>query len=136
MTARSLVLAIAIVAVLAAWPVSMAAQMDPYLKVDVPFSFRAGNTLMPAGSYRITRKTQYGNTLQIEHETQAIVLSVERWQLEDSSVPKVVFQRYGDTYFLSQVWMTDRWSGLPMTKLQREFAARSSGEPTVQFAKK
>jgi len=136
MTARSLVPAVAIAAVLAVWPVSMAAQMDPYLKVDIPFSFRAGNTLLPAGSYRITRMTEYGNTLQIEREKKAIMLSVNRWQLERSSVPKIVFQRYGDTYFLSQVWMTDRWSGLPTTKLQREYSARSSGEPTVLFANK
>lgn len=136
MTTRNLVPAIAIVAILAAWPASMAAQMDPYLKADIPFSFWSGNILMPAGSYRITRMTQYGNTLQVEHEKQAVKLAVERWQLESSSVPKLVFQRYGDTYFLSQIWMTDRWSGLPMTKMQREYAARSSGEATVLFAKK
>ena len=56
-----------------------------------------------------------------------------------SDVGKLVFNRYGDQYFLSKIWAPSSDTGreLPKSRLEREVAQRlSEGGPTVVAAKK
>jgi hypothetical protein len=50
-------------------------------------------------------------------------------------IGKLVFHRYGDRYFLSQVWGTDQSTGsqLQKTAQERELARNSRGELATIF---
>ncbi len=45
--------------------------------------------------------------------------------------PKLVFDKIGDRYFLSQIWMTQSESGLqlPASKLEKEVRMSANAEP-------
>jgi hypothetical protein len=57
-----------------------------------------------------------------------IVLSRNGIRSDERPTSKLVFHRYGDTYFLTQVWAAGYSSGweFPASKLEREMAARLS----------
>lgn len=76
------------------------------LTVNVPFNFVAGGMSLPAGQYEVLHvmdpswimlKTSDGNAIAVVH------VIVSPTKTEESS-NKLVFNRYRDKYFLSQVW--------------------------------
>ena len=108
-------------------------------KATVPFDFRVGQTQMPAGTYEIS---PLSHAIYIrDSKTAKGVLSLFNWEepSRGDSTPKLVFHRYGDKYFLSQV---SRGNGgavmqLPTSKLEEEVRIAGSGVPekTVVAAK-
>jgi hypothetical protein len=80
------------------------------LVVDVPFAFSAAGQTLPAGHYII--KPERSNMIRIlgNHNQSVFVptFAALRTQVEGS---KLVFHRYGDSYFLSQLWITGSTSG-------------------------
>lgn len=87
---------------------TLLAQSGPQLllKVDVPFRFYAGGMELLAGQYDVFHVTN-ANWILIRSSDQraaAIVkISVGDMGL-DQLASKLVFNRYGDKYFLSEVW--------------------------------
>jgi len=99
---------------------------------NIPFQFYAGQTTLPAG--------QYG--MAFDHPLNRVLMSAASldralWILpqrisgsgQDLAAGTVTlkFHRYGDTYFLREVWRNGRDEGLslPMTKAEKR-AARDS----------
>jgi hypothetical protein len=82
-----------------------AAQGQKLLILNVPFSFSVEKQTMPAGTYRILVEHNWLQIRGRDSKTAGIVLT----QLLSGKPPegfgKVVFNRYGDRYFLSQVWL-------------------------------
>jgi len=106
----------------------------------VPFDFTVEQTQMPAGTYLIS-PLGHDAILVRDSKTAKSVASVFRWEDagKGDSTPKLVFHRYGDKYFLSQV---SRGKGngamqLPISKLEKEVQIASSSVPqkTVVAAK-
>ena len=101
------------------------------LRADIPFAFMAGDTMLPAGTYSITEATP--GVLQIRNEkfgSEAAFVqarSLETMKPQDSG--KLVFNRYGDTYFLNQVWSDVASYSLPKSQseisLSNELAAEN-----------
>lgn len=89
---------------------------------DVPFAFTVANDTLPPGRYTVARMGE--TTLRIfnSHNQGTVVLttSVEGKALE--STGKMVFHRYGDAYFLSEVWVPASATG------RRVFRSRSEEE--------
>ncbi len=78
------------------------------IMVDIPFAFTAGKATLPAGKYTVEQAGVINNTLLIRDaegkgKTYLTVMSNDTMQREQSKA-KLVFHRYGDTYFLSQIW--------------------------------
>src|ERR1700736_5726377 len=71
--------------------------------VNVPFAFVAGGTTLPAGHYIVSRQS---DSLRIhDRNSQGLFVPTHSAQRpEHESASKLVFHRYGDTYFLSEVW--------------------------------
>ena len=74
-----------------------------------------------------------GNLLIRSEGTQGMFLGSQAAQA--NSLPagsELVFHRYGDRYFLSQIWAQgeERGSELPMMKVEKELKA-SNGRPTL-----
>lgn len=79
-----------------------------HLKANVPFNFIAGHTRFPAGQYELLSTGNGDSVLVIrslDSKPQALVLSNSCESRCPSAGTKLVFHRYGQRYFLSQVWM-------------------------------
>ncbi len=94
------------------------------IRVEVPFDFTAGHSIFPAGKYTI--QPAGGNTngvirITSEDDKTAVFLSAlcaQSVQSRDETV--VIFHRYGDQYFLFQVWAVGDTIGLEIPKSSME----------------
>jgi hypothetical protein len=86
----------------------MQAQMaikEPLARVDVPFAFSAGGMHLPAGNYHISHPGHPYFVLIEKDDGRARALVYVHPSTVNSSGPtKLVFNKYGDQYFLSQIW--------------------------------
>jgi len=86
----------------------------------VPFSFKVGNKVLPAGEYKITADNQVIRVQQINGKENAVSLTQRtRGVNHNLSDAKLTFRRYGDQYYLSQVWLPDNL-GRELKKPRRE----------------
>jgi hypothetical protein len=109
------------------------------LKADIPFDFLVGDKRLPSGQYHV--KSLNPVLTQIESKdarSTAIVLTTGMQAAKISDVGKLVFNRYGDQYFLSKIWAPSSNSGreLPKSHLEREVAQRFSNGGTTVIAVK
>jgi hypothetical protein len=76
-----------------------------YAKANVPFAFNVGAKQLPAGTYEIRVLSQSPNEIMIRNtETTAAALSIARTEGPRDAESKVVFDRIGTQYFLTEVW--------------------------------
>ena len=98
---RIVVGAVALLAALAA----VAQNSSGKVLVNVPFEFVVGSQHMPPGRYMVTSAAN--GFLQI-HDTEVadnqMFLPVNSIYSNSPKDAKLVFHRYGDTYFLAEVW--------------------------------
>jgi hypothetical protein len=79
---------------------------QPLFRVDVPFAFVAGGVHLPAGHYRIYHPGD-PYLIVIEKDdgrARAMAYVHPSANTADESSTKLVFNKYGDQYFLAQVW--------------------------------
>ena len=94
------------------------------VRAQVPFDFIVQDKTLRAGPYEIFTVTSGWNVLAIrnQHGSQGMRLTspIERKDRGDMK-GKLVFHRYGETYFLSEVWLAGISDGreLPKTKQER-----------------
>jgi hypothetical protein len=106
------------------------AQIGNGVRADVPFAFTVAHETFPAGQYTV-RKMGATEVLSITGSGSAITMASSQpvQSRTEQKLTKLVFHRYGDRYFLYQVWVRgeDRGQELPPTKVERELA--SSRQP-------
>jgi hypothetical protein len=109
--------------VLTAIAFTRVAQAQEPVVVNIPFDFVAGNTQMPAGEYSVKTSgptkalilvARNGSTASAFMNTNAAVAS------EPKTESTLIFNRYGDRYFLSQVWTVGNACGRQLLKSTRE----------------
>ena len=87
---------------------SVNAQTPSRIEVNIPFDFSAGKATLKAGTYSIRRTS--GNVLAIRSADGKITAMIDAplsLSSRDSKAgERLVFNQYGDQYFLSQIWMT------------------------------
>ena len=91
--------------------------------VEIPFDFSVGNKTFPAGVYSVTSVNQEKIMLRLRsgdgRETIHIITSpVQAKQTPETS--KLIFRRYGETYFLSQIWESYNEQGRQLAKSRTE----------------
>jgi hypothetical protein len=108
------------------------------LKADIPFNFIVAGTKLPSGTYSIE---SLGNGVALavraaDSGQTRILLSSRCASLKRTDQSKLVFHRYGDRYFLAQVWMVGNDSGreLPKTRQEIEVAASYPAANVVLLA--
>ena len=91
--------------------------------VNIPFEFVAGKLTLPAGEYRV-EKLEKNSVVVITHCAQpgvsAIVMTIASQANAPQSDSKLVFNRYGNLYFLSQYWTAGSSRGQLLLKSARE----------------
>lgn len=75
----------------------------------IPFDFIVGEKTMPAGRYIVSSATSDGTGLKIQSRNGTSAFRLSNPLVEKSQKRKVrmVFHRYGQQYFLAQVWSGD-----------------------------
>jgi hypothetical protein len=117
-----------ILSMLSAMP--LVAQIDNGMDFTTSFPFYAGNTKMPAGSYRITQsETEASNLLLIESKDSkesAYVDFIPTQSAEPHAHSDVTFHKYGDTEYLNRVWVEGQQYGMKVDPTKAELKAASS----------
>ena len=78
-------------------------------KVNIPFDFYAGAEKMPAGTYVVKRMSDNALGIRrVDGKKIALINAPLTIGARDSkSGQRVVFNRYGEEFFISQVWLTE-----------------------------
>jgi hypothetical protein len=103
--------------------VSANAQSSRTVISNVPFEFVVGDSTLPAGEYRIARAL--GNALTIQKadaNDSASRLTNEIRPRKDKQHARLVFHRYGERYFLAEVWSGADSMGRQLSKSRQERA--------------
>ena len=114
---------------------SLSAQISGAVKATVPFDFTAGSISLPAGEYQIA-SSMHSGTLVLRGKGSSSGMFIGANAAQASTVAqstKLVFHRYGDRYFLYQLWLrgANLGSELPMTKLEKELRASNARPSSV-----
>ncbi len=88
-------------------------------KANVPFDFIVGSQTMTAGNYMIRSGNAQGDVLRITSTDSTKDIVRLSSPLHGESSPKLVFHRYGERYFLAEVWNGDSGRSLIKSKLER-----------------
>lgn len=87
---------------------SAQAQTLSRAEVNIPFDFSAGTAKLKAGVYTVKRSTGTILTIRsLDGKTKALLnapLTIGSRDAEPGQ--RLVFNKYGDQYFLSQIWLT------------------------------
>ena len=87
--------------------VSAKGQSEGQVVADIPFAFVVGDKVMTAGQYSVRRITQSGEALLIsETDTKDSIIRLTNLveSNSDNTRARLVFHRYGQNYFLAEVW--------------------------------
>lgn len=109
------------------------AQISTRVTFDAPSVFYAGDVEMPAGSYTVSVPNADDNLLLIEDADRSHSVFVE-FAVTSSVNPHtqsdVTFDKYGETEFLSQVWVEGQDSGMQIlpSKTEQDAAKAAAAE--------
>jgi len=108
---------------LAAAVVSANGQSTSFLvTADIPFDFIVANKTLPSGKYTVRSVSDDGRGLKIsslDGESSVMRLSNLAVATGKKLNAKMVFHRYGQQYFLAEVWSGDNY-GRQLLKCNRE----------------
>ncbi len=98
------------------------------LHAKIPFSFAVNGKILPAGEYAVFQGSTPGTMIVqgVDHKVGAfaVVFSTTARSAQQDKA-RLVFNGYGDRYFLSQIWTGDgQGSQLPTTGPERELIAQ------------
>jgi len=95
-----------------------------HVRGDIPFNFVVGSKTYPAGTYEIgTIDVRNSRTLLLkarDGNASAMINSNAAESLTPANKTKLVFNRYGNQYFLSQIWLNGETRGHQLPKSSRE----------------
>jgi len=111
------------------------------VKVKVPFDFNVGNTSLQAGDYFVHKAIPHANpnVLQFRDSagrTLALSMGTQVETINPVKEPKLVFHKYGNRYFLTQVWLDAGSAGTEIGKgkLELELAKSESASTVATIA--
>jgi Tfp pilus assembly protein PilE len=116
-------LTLMVVLALATAVASANAQSPHRVVADIPFDFSVGYKIMPAGGYTVRTVSTTGNSLMIQTadgRMAAVRLSDETERAKNIPPARLVFHRYGERYFLAEVWNGFDKTGRQLLKSQEE----------------
>ena len=125
--------------------VSAYAQSDMRLRVNIPFEFSVGQKTLPAGEYSVSHMVQ---GILVIRSLDCSAVQVFSTNSTQASTPRnetsLVFNQYGDKYFLATIWTegNDMGHKLSESRAERELvrarralasAKSESGRETVSI---
>ena len=116
-----------VMTMIAAVAPTRAQSLENKLTANIPFDFIVGEKKLTAGEYRLQRAQQSAGDLILQISSRdgqsnitRLTFSVTTRDPQDKA--KLVFHRYGNEYFLSEIWPAGGLTGreLPKSRSERE----------------
>lgn len=112
---------------------------DAHVRADVPFTFMVGTQTFPAGQYTVRQMNGMGNLAIIGSGSALTIASSHRVESPKAQkLTKLVFHRYGERYFLYEIWLQGENAGrqLSRTSLEKELASNQQPNSVAVLAEK
>ena len=125
---------------------SAQAQSRGTMEAQIPFDFIAGETHLPAGTYSIKQISRGDEKAMLvrsqDAQAAAVVITGAVQSSAEHNRARLIFHKYGEQYFLSQVWDSEGRAGRELftSKAERQLvkeqkAAKREAKPqTVEVA--
>ena len=93
------------------------------VKANVPFDFTVGDKLLPAGTYTISAENT--NVIKIQNSAKHVtLLSTATSDGKESKTGELVFNKYGDQYFLREILCSSADMNMAVPTSKQEKRAR------------
>lgn len=129
---------LAVMMIIAASVSANAQSLNYRLTANIPFDFSVAGQKLPAGKYWINRAQQSnGDTIvqirSTDGHSNITHFTIPVFGYEPVETSSLVFRRYGDEYFLSEIWPVGAVTGRELTKsrAERELARKAQDNGTV-----
>ena len=118
-------------------PLLASAQLGTHVKlvVNVPFQFRAGEMLIPAGECAVQRASMNSSTLVIGNWGAKVGLFATPLIAEATEISRtnaMVFHKYGDRYFLTSIKLKGSKAVYRLHESKAEAELRAQNVPASQ----
>jgi hypothetical protein len=90
------------------------------IAAQVPFEFVVADRALRAGEYQVAPIGQQGDTVEVMGGGETALRNTSPRERRGTLDAKLVFHKYGSTYFLSQVWMAGEATGRELAKSKQE----------------
>jgi hypothetical protein len=107
-----------------------AVQAQEPVLANIPFAFTAGKMALPAGECRVQESAQGSFMLLIQRTDRTAATFVISNAVEVNRPQahcKLIFHRYGNRYYLSQIWVKGQFAWKETRAIQREGTTRTAG---------
>ena len=104
------------------------AQAQSRLIANVPFNFEAGQTAMAAGQYEVVSLSQQAGELRnLNTDATDVFIKSMRVQASNGGHARLVFHKYDNQYFLSEIWDGESNTGIQLSQSRHEKEVRLAG---------
>ena len=116
---------LAVMTIIAAGVSANAQTLQYRLTANIPFDFSVAGEKLPAGKYWISRAQQSNGDMVIQvssanGHSNVTRLTIPVFANKPAKTSSLVFNRYGDEYFLSEIWPMGASLGRELTKSRAE----------------
>ena len=111
------------------------------VRAVIPFSFHVGNSLLPSGRYSADINLVPGGVIALrsaDGKSHVMALSSGVQSSAGPAPAKLIFHRYGNEYFLFQIWdgSGDMGRELGQSRREKELAAAAARSTETVLAKR
>jgi hypothetical protein len=99
---------------------------ESQIRVQIPFAFHVGESLLSAGEYTVETGAALLRLRSVDSKTSLTIICNSVQSLTAPSQDNLVFSKYGDEFFLFQVWKADISRGQEFRRSRREIELASS----------
>ena len=113
------------------------AQLSKPIRAKIPFDFNVGEKKLPAGEYTFRRVSDFSDikTMSVNNVDGSVHLyqsTLEAQVLTAKNQSVLVFHKYGDQYFLEQIWLRGDLEGTQLAESRTERTAKRQLAETQQ----
>ena len=103
------------------------------LQATIPFDFTIGSTRMHAGEYVVNFERSFTWVKRADGKASYALLTIPLRVADSSEPARLVFNKYGNSYFLSQIWSRG-YNGRQLHKSKAELETESASNGMRQTA--
>jgi hypothetical protein len=105
------------------------AQLSNPIRAKIPFDFNVGERKLPAGEYRFSRQSGISDSgfmlvSSVDSKTRVFQSTLHAQVVTPKDQSILVFHKYGDQYFLEQVWSGGEQEGTQLPESRNERTIR------------
>ena len=132
---KGLMMALLVAGTLAVAVETTNAQSSRRVTANVPFDFVVGDKTFTAGAYEVKAATSSGGAMIVRNQSsqRSITRLTNSIQpINKDTTARLVFHRYGETYFLAEVWSGADYAGRQVLESKREKQLRREAPALAQ----